>query len=63
MADPKQAKQALKQQHQTQLAKLTFKSEADIEFLETVREYMKTRADLEFQHGKVGSTQSITIRI
>jgi hypothetical protein len=53
MADLRQIKIQLKQQHQSQLQKLAFKSEADIEVLEVVREYMKSRAELEINHSKV----------
>jgi hypothetical protein len=53
MSDLKQVKTQIKQQQNSQLTKMNFKSEADIEFLETLRDYMKQRADLEFQHAKV----------
>jgi pyruvate/2-oxoglutarate/acetoin dehydrogenase E1 component len=53
LAEHKKHKIALKDQHLNQLAKLTFKSEADIEFYEIVRDYMKARAEIEQQHSKV----------
>lgn len=62
VAEHKKQKIALKDQHLSQLAKLTFKSEADIEFFEVVRDYMKSRADLEQQHSKVTTKVDIGIR-
>jgi hypothetical protein len=62
LAEHKKHKIALKDQHMSQLAKLTFKSEADIEFFETVRDYMKARAEIEQQHSKVMSIFDTGVR-
>jgi hypothetical protein len=43
----------VKQQHQSQINKLTYKAEAELEFLDVVRDYMKSRAEFETQHAKV----------
>jgi hypothetical protein len=43
----------VRQQHQNQLSKLTYKAEAELEFLDVIREYMKGRAEMEQQHSKV----------
>jgi BMFP domain-containing protein YqiC len=43
----------VKQQHQGQINKLTYKAEAELEFLDVVRDYMKSRAELETLHAKV----------
>ena len=51
--DLKQFKVQMQKLHQNQLSKITFKSEADIEFLETLKEYMQKRSELEMQHAKV----------
>merc|ERR1719354_87286 len=61
MADFKKQKLALNNFHASQLNKLAFKSEADIELMETVRDYFRSRAELEMHHSKALEKLSKTI--
>jgi hypothetical protein len=58
MADPKpfeykSISKLLKSQHQNQLIKLTLKAESELEFLDSLRDYLKKRSELEIQYAKV----------
>ncbi|KAI8899137.1 hypothetical protein BC833DRAFT_586959 [Globomyces pollinis-pini] len=52
MSSENKTSRVLRQQLNTQLAKLNSKAEAEIEFLDIVREYMMKRSEIELQYGK-----------